>query len=127
MTLATVLILALATYRAARLVTTDSLTDSLRERVKEWAWDSENARAEPDERGQITYVPIPRGGAWRTYAYELIRCPHCMGVWFAFAAVLIFHWYAGSPDWSFGAWIVYVAAVAGAQSALASFTSKADA
>lgn len=111
MTLVVVLLLALAAFRLARLVAIDTLLDPPRAALYRWAWVDQGPEADP----------VPRAGTWRIYTYELATCPHCLGVWFAVA--VWFTWYRRWPGWTD---LVVIAAVAGAQSALASFVAGVE-
>jgi hypothetical protein len=106
--LAVVVILALATYRLARFLPSDSLFLPVRERMYAWAWD--DTRPTPEARAP-----------WRTYVYELATCQHCEGVWFAVIVYCAWRW---GGDVALA--ILTVFALAGLQSAVASFTIKAD-
>lgn len=112
--LAVVVVLAFATFRLARLVAIDSLTLPFRERIYDFAWTGEF----PD--GSARPEPVARA-PWRTYVYELVTCPHCIGVWWAIAVYCAWRW---GGDVALG--IIAVIAIAGAQSALSSFAGKAD-
>lgn len=100
MSLATIVVLALATYRCARLVSRDTLTMPMRDSLYAWAYS--------DRRG----TPTPRA-PWRTWVYELVTCPLCIGVWTGGAVYLL---------WRYGGTIIngllVVLAIAGAQCAL---------
>jgi hypothetical protein len=65
-------------------------------------------------------VPAVRA-PWRSWLYDLFTCVHCLGVWFAIAVYCAWRW---GGDVALG--ILAVIAIAGAQSALSSFTTKAD-
>jgi hypothetical protein len=108
--LAVIVVLAFATFRLARLIAVDSISLALRERVYRFAYA---------EDGELP--PVPRA-PWRTWVYDLVTCVHCLGVWLAVAVYCAWRW---GGDVAFA--ILTVAAIAGAQSALASFTTKADA
>lgn len=112
--LAVIVVLALATYRLARLVAVDSLFLGFRDKVYAFAWSDRFPTGEP----RPTAVAL---AAWRTYVYDLVTCPHCLGVWFAVVVYCAWRW---GGDVALG--ILAVIAIAGAQSALASFTGKAD-
>lgn len=99
-------VLAFAAYRAARLVTTDSISETYRSRLYAWAWNDDGGRA-PEA--------VLRAGAWRTYVYELVSCAFCLGVWAA--AVVYGLW---RTDWAPARGLVVVLAVAGGQAMLAS-------
>jgi Protein of unknown function (DUF1360) len=107
MSLAAVVIVGLAVFRVARLITADSITDPMRDRLYVWAWRD-------DGHGHQTPTAV-----WRTYVYELIRCPHCVGVWAAAGAYLWWEFLWTPP--------IYVAAIAGVASLLASAQTKLDA
>lgn len=112
--LAVVVILAAATFRLARLVGVDSLFLPFRDRVYAFAWE------ERYPTGDMRPQAIPRA-AWRTYVYELVTCQHCLGVWFGVAVYCAWRW---GGDVALA--IIAVCALTGLQSALASFTGKAD-
>lgn len=59
-----------AAARAARLVTADSITAGLRERIKLWAYTYR-----PDTAGH------PKPNRFRLWFNGLITCPHCAGWW----------------------------------------------
>ncbi len=99
-------LLTLASYRCARLVASDALTDEARAVVYRWAWSETPGRD-----------PAPRAN-WRTYVYGLVSCWHCMGVW---AAAGAYTFWQHAPEWR---WVVVIAAVAGAQSLLASIAER---
>lgn len=97
--LALVVVLGLAAYRAARLVTRDSLTDTARAAVSRWAFD--------EDRDHWRSRP-------RWYVHELVTCPFCVGVWAALGA---YAWWDHLPGQR---WAVVVAAAAGVQAIAAS-------
>lgn len=96
-------LIAFASYRLARLITQDALTTELRSVVYSFAWKLDDENGEPTPRGPV-----------RTYAYEFVTCPHCIGLWAALALTTL---WALAP-WCF--WPVLFLAAAGAQSALSS-------
>ena len=106
--LAIIVVLAFATYRLARILPSDSIALGIRERLFAWAWDTSGPK------------PVARAG-WRTYVYDFVTCQHCQGVWIAIAIYCAWRW-AGDVALA----IIAVAAVAGVQSAVASFTIRAD-
>lgn len=120
-----IVVLALAVHRAVRIICCDSISAPLRARFYDLVW-IEPGSPEYQARFQLSLSknpddppspehPLPRhGGAW-TWAYELVRCPHCLGVWFAVAAYATWRW---GED--VGHAVLAVLAVAGAQSALVS-------
>lgn len=99
-----VLVLGAATYRAARLVAVDGISEPLRAWVDQWAWDEEGG---DDSTG------APRGKV-RPWLAELINCPFCVGVWLG--AGLIGVWQC----WEWGRWGVILLAVTGVQAFLQS-------
>lgn len=118
--LGAVAIIALASFRATRLVVTDSILAGPREWLYLWAWDPEHpvdfngtAAASPRKEG--------RGGALRTWVYDLLTCPWCLGVWMSAASYAAWRW-----GHDVGRSLVVVAAVAGLQGALAALVSKTE-
>lgn len=94
-------VVVLATYRATRIVTTDSITDRARDRLYAWAWvepidveDYAAAARRARSRGfaPADNAPLPRGGGLRTYVNELFNCPWCFGVWVAYAFTAAWCW-----------------------------------
>lgn len=65
-------VVALATYRTARIFTVDSIAQPWITRLYAWAWDDNEGHARPQPKGPV-----------RTYVYELFSCPYCLGVWIA--------------------------------------------
>lgn len=98
-----VVVLALASFRATRLVTKDSITLPFRERLYRFAWQDQPGRQEPEARA-----------AWRTYVYEGLTCPWCLGVWVSTAGYCAWRWGSG-----IGRGVVVVLAIAGGQALLA--------
>lgn len=73
---------ALAAYRLTRLVTADTITEPLRERIYRLADDRERfVFSDPGETaGTPITEPAPTG--WR-YLAEVVSCRWCAGVWVA--------------------------------------------
>ncbi len=86
--LGVVVILALAAFRVVRLVTADSTLNAPRDRMYRWAWDDEHPVADP---ARDVFVPSPRGSL-RTWAYELVTCTYCFGVWASAALYCVWRW-----------------------------------
>lgn len=123
--LVAVVVVALAAHRAARAITTDTITDRPRAWVYEHAFshpklldvggmgwlDSDEAEAgiipHPDERVAPEPQTISKGWA---YLYGLLSCPHCSGFW-----VSIGLWWAWREVDDLRVWIA-AGAVAGLQS-----------
>lgn len=63
-----VVLAVLGSFRLARIITSDSISDSLRARVGRWA------------AGRSDY---------RWWVAELVTCPFCVGVWFSAFMVLL--------------------------------------
>lgn len=106
-----VVVAALAGYRLARLVAVDSITESLRVRLSEWAYRTPEPPEEPP--GKLT-----RGMRGRRYIYELLSCVHCVGVWITIPLSLVL-----SCQLIDASWIVHLAiavAAAGLESYMAS-------
>lgn len=109
------IVIALATYRVARIVTTDSISLPFRERLYGWAWDDDHAVTGADGLPYAT----PRA-AWRTWVHDLFTCALCFGVWTAAGLYALWRW-SDSPAVRSG---IVVLALAGLQCFLA---SRADA
>lgn len=109
-------VVALASYRGARIVTKDTLTEPFREKLYAWTWDD----TKPVQHGtgsEAEWVASARAG-WRTYVYELLTCPLCFGVWTAAGLYVLWRW-SGSPAVRSG---IVILALAGVQCFLASRT-----
>lgn len=98
-------VVALATYRAARIVALDTITDQPRDALYRWAYVVERGQ----ERARA---------AWRTYVYALVSCPLCVGVWIAAGFYVLWCWSGSSAVRS----ALVVLALAGAQCFLATRT-----
>lgn len=101
--LVVVLIIALASYRITRVITQDTLLHEPREALLRWAWNQE---ADP---------PVPNGRGWRTYAYELLTCSFCLGVWVTAGVGMLWAW---GPEWMQP--VLAVTAACGGQAYIAS-------
>lgn len=101
--LALVVLLGLAAYRATRIVTADSISESWRTWLYRQAWEDQGPAADPAPRSVL-----------RTYIWEGFTCPFCVGVWCAL--VLVTMW-VGWPwsHWHGGRWLLLALAVAGVQ------------
>lgn len=108
MDLELVVVLALASYRVSRLVTQDTVTANLRGALFGWAWDEEHPITVGSGK-DAHFEPAPRA-AWRTYVYEGLTCPVCLGVWASGAVYAAWRW--GGTVGRVG---VAVASIAGAQ------------
>ena len=106
--LSLVVVLGLACYRATRLVTRDSITESPRMALYTWAWDDDGA-GEPVARSTL-----------RTYIYEALTCAFCVGVWCALVVTWMVY---GVPwsNWHAGRWALTALAIAGVQALLTSW------
>jgi hypothetical protein len=98
-----IVIIAFAAFRATRLVTSDTITDGLRDRLERWAWDFSGPK--PQSRG-----------AWRTWIVEGVTCQWCLGVWMSAAAYCTWRW-GGEVALA----VLAILAIAGLQGALAQF------
>ena len=105
-------LIALATYRAARFFAADSLWAVPRQRLYRWAWDDEHPDVLDDGVG--TFVPHSRGPV-RSYVYELATCQWCLGVWLAVGFYAAWRW-GGNVSHA----IIAVLAIAGGQGFLVS-------
>lgn len=72
---------ALAVYRLARLVTTDTLLQPLRDRIRA-PWRIEH-------HGNATVANGRRQSGLRWWLAELVQCPWCMSVWFAAGVTIL--------------------------------------
>lgn len=102
-------LLAFAAYRLTRIVTTDTISLPFRERLYRFAWSDEDGTVETREKGKVL-VPKARA-AWRTYLYELLTCPLCLGVWVAAGVYSAWRWWDTDAVHAF----IAIFAVAGAQ------------
>jgi hypothetical protein len=107
-------LLALAAYRMARVVTTDSISLAFRERLYRWTWDDTNPEVQREPDGTEVFVPKARA-PWRTYAYELFTCPLCLGFWAAAAVYSAWRWWDTDAVHA----VIAVFAIAGLQCFLA--------
>lgn len=96
-------VLALATYRVARIFTVDSISEPWIAFLYRWAWN-------PPRPG---HAAEPKAGAYRTWIYELLSCPLCLGVWTSGALYALWRWGGGVMRG-----VVVVLAVAGVQAVL---------
>ncbi len=109
-----VVLLGLAAWRWARLVTVDEITRPLRTAVDHWARrPSRKTRKLASGLGFAVKDRDP-DIAWHGKVLYLINCPHCVGVWTSAGVVAVWAW---AP----GLWgpLVVVPAVAGVVSVLA--------
>lgn len=97
--LAWTVVIALAVYRLVRIICCDSISAPLRAKFYGWAWD-DSGPGEPTHRS-----------TFRAWVHELLTCPHCLGVWVAFAGYAAWRW---GGDVALA--VIAVLAIAGAQS-----------
>lgn len=114
MTFLIFVVVALAACRATRLIAVDTLTDPLRARVFDWAWDVENPTADDDG----TARPSPRA-AWRTWVWLLLTCQWCLGVWVSAVVYCAWRW-GGDVAWA----VLIVLAVAEVVGVLATLVAS---
>lgn len=107
-------VVGLATYRLARIVTLDTISQPFRDSLFRWAYDVNNPVEVDGER-----IASPRGPI-RVWVYDLASCPLCAGVWIAAGLYVLWRW---SDSDAVRSGIVILAA-AGVQCFLA---SRADA
>lgn len=89
-----------ATYRLAELIAIDTIFEPFRQSIgKRVTQGSHNA-------------------AW--YAAELVNCPYCLGIWFAFIFAIFI------AQHSLGSLIITWLAIAGAQAFLESLAGRAE-
>jgi hypothetical protein len=114
---------AFAAYRAARLVTDDSLIEGWRATFMRWCF-------EPDGSYRLVeWLPARGARTWMTPALttgrgklgDLLSCPFCIGVWLSAGFVLL-AWCLGYLP---GGWIciLWISAVAGGQATLQSINA----
>lgn len=96
MTFTLFLILAFATYRLARAVALDDITEGGRQ----WMYRKS------------------------TFGYRLISCPQCVGWWLAFVVTGVWFWATTWPGTV--EWLIYAVATAGFQSAMATLSHRLD-
>lgn len=125
--LSILVVLALAAFRATRLVAEDTISDPFRSRLFRWAWDDENLV--DDGHGHQVPTARTRHGAaderrlfdgWRTWVWMLFTCQWCLGVWISTAVYCAWRW-GGDVALS----ILAVLAIAGLQGAVAQFVTSA--
>lgn len=118
-----VVILAFATYRLARLCTSDSITLAAREAIWRWAWnDDPRAMREAAQEGDTYLLPVPRGGGFRTWFNALVTCDQCLGVWWGIGVYCAWRW---GGDVALG--ILAVCGLLGVQSLVAWAAHSAEA
>lgn len=144
MTLLVFVVLVLAVYRLTLLVTSDELTEPIREavvarfvtiehramrrvndrtsRVVEWTcscgetWEGYTSGADGMERFNTHVQTAPT--THREWLETLIHCPWCASVWLAFPAVAASYWWSDGWGW----WLIAGPfAVSGAAGFLASY------
>lgn len=122
--LAVVVLLGLASFRLTRLFAADTITVALRDRLYRFAYDDTDpekmlayARSIDAEQGMVA---VPKA-AWRTWAYALWTCQWCLGVWISIAVYCAWRW---GGDVALA--VITIAAVAGAQGALAQFAGGSE-
>ena len=104
-----IVLIALAAFRATRLITSDTITEPLRDRLERWAWEF-------GPNGQLK-----ARGALRTWLVEGLTCQWCLGVWMSAASYSTWRW-AGEV----GLALLAILAIAGVECALASFVNKVE-
>ena len=107
-TLATIIILGLASWRLARIVPTDTIAQPLRDRLTLWTYPEE----EPG-RPQL-----------REWFGQLVSCQICLGFWVA-GLVTLFYSLVVAGAWLGWAFVIWWPAVA-AVSAVASLYDQGD-
>lgn len=112
-------VLALATYRVARIIAEDTISEPARERMYRWAWDDAHPDESVDDDGKRVLLAHPRA-AWRTWVHGLFTCPLCIGVWTAAALYALWRF----VDWEPVNVAIVMLAIAGLQCFLA---TRADA
>lgn len=105
MTLAALLVYALAVARVTRLINEDVLLDGPRDRLVSWAWARRygghlvNARAE--DGSPLGQLPMWRAaqanGAVEPKLAYLITCPWCASIYVGAVAAPLWYWLGSSP------------------------------
>lgn len=131
--LATVVIVALAVYRLARIIPSDVIAEPIRARLYRWSWADTERVAVPGDDDQLAVIevqhrnergepePRPRGVV-RPYVNALLTCPVCSGFWLAPVVYGAWRW-----GHDVGRGVVTVLAVAGAGAVLAEVCGRGDA
>lgn len=101
-------VLWLAAFRATRLLTRDAVTDTWRDKLFNFAWDTEHLEVVDGAERPTARAP------WRTQVWELFTCQWCLGVWLSAAAWAAWYW-GGRAALA----VLVILAVAGAQGVLA--------
>lgn len=107
-----VAVLVLAAWRMAWLIAKDRVTMPLRERVYDFAWRAPDVAPVrgPDDDQPVTMIPR---AAWRTWLFELVRCPLCVGIYASAIVYACWRW-GDVPGRAF----VVILGVAGGQALL---------
>lgn len=87
-----VLWLGLASYRLTRIVTIDTFTEPIRERLYDrWPPDIDRAgwRYNPTMRGVVKRAPADKPFPAVSWIGQLVECPWCVGYWLSGAVVLV--------------------------------------
>lgn len=112
-------VVALASYRLTRVVTTDTISEGFREAVERWAWDEsvtvpcDCPDAARGSRGCACSSPRAR---WRTWVDGLVSCAWCAGFWITAATYSCWRWLDVAPVRA----IIVIFALAGVQGFIAS-------
>lgn len=115
--LAIVVVLGFAAFRVTRVATADSITQPWRELLYRFAWDADHPVV---NHGLGIVEPAPRAG-WRTWFYELMTCPWCLGVWVSIGVYTLWRW-----GGDVGLAVVAVAGVAGVQGFIAAIVASTE-
>lgn len=99
MTFSVFVLVALASYRVTRLITTDTLTDGWRYSVLRWFPPAQGPMLDPAGNaipGSVETIP--------SWPVKLINCTWCTGIWVALVAVLVAHFTGLSNSWTLTAY-----------------------
>lgn len=111
-------VVALASFRLTRALTTDKISLPWRDRLYDFAWDDDHPVEVPNTL-PTAYEPAPRA-PWRTWAWTLFTCAWCLGFWVAAGLYSAWRWW----DTDAVRAIITVFAVAGAAGLLHSFAGE---
>lgn len=103
-------VLAFVVYRAARVVTRDTISLPFRQRLFLLAWTPQPNDPDTD----LPVEPVQRGREWRRWTYDLFTCPLCMGIWLTVPVYVLWLDLFGYP-WNWERAFLSCAAIAGVQ------------
>ncbi len=107
-----IVVVAFASYRAARAIAVDTITA----RFRMWAFGKAYPGIPEGFAGDVNPALVTSGRPWRWF-YGLVSCPFCIGFWLS-----IGFWFACDPGYKLP--VASAVAVAGVQTLLTSVTSE---